>query len=839
MDYGLGRTLQFRSLLKILYILPTVAYGQLLPLEDTKYGEHVLKGIRDRSVLLPCGDVILPMVVFWSFTKLGSRTPKAVAISNGLESKVEKASVILGDVSMKNSSLEIKNLHTAAEGHFMCQAMYEAEGEIQVAYFYIELIVLVPVSKPLLQMNDSTPVEGMPVLMTCAVKEGTHPVEYSWQRHTNRDGMVTVTEATGSLLNLTSTNRTQMGWYTCTAQNEVNNQTSDRMYLDVIFGPDEPVISVEPFAINQHGFSANEQEEVIMTCLAPSNPPSHYVWFYNSSQVYAGQKYVIAQISRTQTGTYTCLAQNTHLNTRTQTTIILTVYYLPQGKPSCRPLPAANFRDIALHCSWQGGFPLARLQWVKSRQGGNGAGTYSNATQIHRGTDVRNGSSYTCLASHPALIEDAVCRSTVWVPGGSPTCSAVASKRNKFLMLTCDWAGGQPRVTLWWRDRKDDVLGGLKPSQNIFVMKSNTTLGGKEFTCVAAHPLRARAAECHVRLEPPKLLVERSKVSLFEGNEVQLACLLQGAYLGSEVVWYNNKNQVIRPNARKYRLQQENAWFNLTLRDTEWMRDSGTYRCAAVNAVGNSSASVNLQVKKYPAPPNVTISKLMYTRHRTEVELEWQTLGSGNLTGFVVQRREAKKAPKSQPVSTWETVASDIHPDIRDQKLGGLDPAVVYAFRILAVNYRTIGYPSEVKTPADPPFNAYPAVIGALVAGMIVATVTSLLVFQYIIRNRENNPRLHDILFRMAGAEAHEHISSPEDAEMTAGVEGEASEQQPGEPVGPPEEMPAEVDAQEAQVAPEDLAEPQEGASGSDAAPEPLADDDPVNVTITVTATTP
>lgn len=97
--------------------------------------------------------------------------------------------------------------------------------------------------------------------------------------------------------------------------------------------------------------------------------------------------------------------------------------------------------------------------------------------------------------------------------------------------------------------------------------------------------------------EPPKLLVERSKVSLFEGNEVQLACLLQGAYLGSEVVWYNNKNQVIRPNARKYRLQQENAWFNLTLRDTEWMRDSGTYRCAAVNAVGNSSASVNLQVK--------------------------------------------------------------------------------------------------------------------------------------------------------------------------------------------------------------------------------------------------
>ncbi|XP_053125016.1 V-set and immunoglobulin domain-containing protein 10-like 2 isoform X2 [Hemicordylus capensis] len=828
MGYGLARNLQFTSLLNIFYILPTVAYGQLLPVDDTKYEEQVVKGVRDRSVLLACGEVVLPMIVFWSFTKLGTLVPRAVAISNGLESKVEKSAVLLGDVSLRNSTLEIENLKLAAEGHFMCQAMYEEDGEIRVAYFYIELIVLVPVSKPFLQMNNSTPVEGMPVVMMCTVREGTPPVEYSWQRHTNRDGPVAIAEAIGALLNLTSANRTQMGWYTCMAQNEVNSQTSDKMYLDVIYGPDEPVISIEPFAINQHGFSANEQEEVTMTCLAPSNPPSHYIWFYNSSQVYAGPKYVITRISRTQTGTYTCLAQNTHLNTRTQTTIILTVYYLPKGKPSCVPLPAANFQKVALRCSWQGGFPPVLLRWVRSGQEGNHTATYSNATQVHQGMGIRNGSSYTCLASHPGLRDDAVCRTTVWIPRGSPTCSAVATKQNEFLMLTCDWAGGQPRVTLWWRDWRDHVLGGLKQSHNIFVMKSNTTLGGKEFTCMAAHPLHPRAAECHVRLEPPKLLVERSKMSLFEGNEVQLACHLLGAYLGSEVFWYNNRNQVIRADARKYRLQQENAWFNVTLRDTEWMKDSGVYRCAAMNAVGNASVSINLQVKKYPKPPNVTISKLMYSRHRTEVDLEWQIQGAGNLTGFVVQRREAKKAPKMQPISTWETAASDIDPDVRDQKLGGLDPTVVYAFRILAVNHRTTGHPSEVKTP----------VIGAAVAGMIVATVASLLVFQYIVRNRENNPRLHDLLFRMAGVEAHEHISTPEDAETAAGMEGEASEQ-PEEPSAPAGEMSsgAEGELQEATVAPEDSPEAQDAAAAAEPAPETTGADDPVNVTITVTAT--
>ncbi|XP_006034393.1 V-set and immunoglobulin domain-containing protein 10-like 2 [Alligator sinensis] len=711
--------------------------AQLLHPGDAKYEEQMVKGVHGLSVQLACGDVVSPMVVFWSFTKQGSLIPRAVAISNGIESKVEKASVVLGQVSLRNGTLEVRDLQTAAEGHFMCQAMYEEEEEIRVGYFYIELVVLgkgqlelhpitdtslcdvalvatlqfklgtVPVSKPFLQMNNSTPVEGMAIMMTCSVKEGTPPLRYSWHHYTSRDSTGTVAETASG-----PANRTHMGWYTCTALNEINSQTSEPMYLDVIYGPDEPVISIEPFAINHNGFSANEQEEVIMTCLASSNPPSHYLWFYNSSQVYSGQKYVIAKISRTQTGTYTCLAQNIHLNTRTQTTIILTVYL--------------------------------QLRWVKSSQEANTGVAYSNATSIQRGMDIQNGSMYTCLAFHPGIGEKAVCKTTVWAPAGNPTCSAMATKQNEFLMLSCNWQGGMPRVTLWWRDWRNHVLGGLKQSSNIYVMKSNSSLGGKEFTCIAAHPLRARAIECRIQLEAPRLVAESTEVSLFEGDEVQLGCMLQGPHLGSEVFWYNNKNQVIRPDAQKYRLQQSGTWFKLTVRDTEWPSDSGIYRCAAVNAVGNTSLPISLHVKKYPVPPNVTISKLMYTRQRTEVQLEWVTQGSGNLTGFMVQRRDTKRtfSNSSRSVdSLWETVASDIEPDIRDHRLGGLDPAMVYAFRILAVNHRTTGHPSEMKTPADPPFNAYPAVIGAAVAGMIVATVLSLLVFQYIIRNRANNPK--------------------------------------------------------------------------------------------------
>lgn len=111
-----------------------------------------------------------------------------------------------------------------------------------------------------------------------------------------------------------------------------------------------------------------------------------------------------------------------------------------------------------------------------------------------------------------------------------------------------------------------------------------------------------RCSRCSVprlslRTDVPKLAAERTEVSLFEGGEVRLACALQGPDLGSEVFWFNNKHQVIRPDAARYRLQQGDAWFNLTIWDTEWMRDSGTYHCVAVNAVGNATVPIRLRVK--------------------------------------------------------------------------------------------------------------------------------------------------------------------------------------------------------------------------------------------------
>eukprot|EP00061_Rhincodon_typus_P012100 g37604.t1 len=176
-------------------------------------------------------------------------------------------------------------------------------------------------------MSVSAPVEGSAISLLCSVDNGTGPLEYTWNRQAALSrGPVNVSETTDSLLNLTSVNRNHTGWYTCTARNEVNEVTSDRVWLDVIYGPDQPAINVTPYTLNYIGYAALEQDTVSMTCSASSNPPSQYIWFHNNSQIYAGQQFVIERIARSQTGSYMCLAHNTVLNARTKTTIILTVY---------------------------------------------------------------------------------------------------------------------------------------------------------------------------------------------------------------------------------------------------------------------------------------------------------------------------------------------------------------------------------------------------------------------------------------------------------------------------------------------------------------------------------
>ena len=93
-------------------------------------------------------------------------------------------------------------------------------------------------------------------------------------------------------------------------------------------------------------------------------------------------------------------------------------------------------------------------------------------------------------------------------------------------------------------------------------------------------------------------MTQRSVVSVYEGNDVELTCILSKNFPAvTEVTWYNNLKQNVDDTPKKYVLQRSAAWSNLTVRETDSMVDSGQYWCSATNAVGGAEIPVLLLVK--------------------------------------------------------------------------------------------------------------------------------------------------------------------------------------------------------------------------------------------------
>ncbi|XP_056267258.1 V-set and immunoglobulin domain-containing protein 10-like 2 [Pseudoliparis swirei] len=758
---------------------------------EVVYRDTSVSGVVGKAVILECGAG-LPDLYIWSFTKPGTDAIKAVVYNLGKGTRIQQLAQTLGRLTVISNSaaVSIEKLPLAAHGLFTCQAFYDIEHEPKVFYYYVHLTVRVPVSKPYLLMSDVSPVEGSTMWMRCKLDNGTGPIRYVWQHETRGGNVSAFASGNTNVINVTNINRNHTGWYRCVASNDVNSERSNRLWLDTIFGPDLPQIDVTPYSITERGYSALERETVSLLCQAQSNPASQYVWFYNNSQVYTGPQLTITKILRMHTGEYACLAQNTYLNTRSKKTISLTVYYPPDGSPSCSVEPALNHTSVRLLCSWPGGFPSPSLRWTGplARAGQEQAATGPQANPpagaailLPPGELTANSSSFTCMGSHVALKASTQCSTRTHIPPAEPVCLAYVTNNKQYLMLSCSWDGGAPKASVWWEGPGGQGEGG-EANSNILILRYGTARNGKPYTCHAKHPHLVQTKTCRLTLEAPVLLTQRRVVSVYQGSDVKLTCNLRDNYLPvSEITWFNNQGVGIRDTS-KYALMQTSAWANLTVRDADETQDSGEYRCSSSNAVGGTEINVTLVVKRHPMPPNATLINVMYnSRLRVEVELEWQ---------------------------------------VRRHTVGKLTPTATYLFRVTTANHRTVGHPSAAKTPAEPRYNVFPAVIGAAIGGMLLAAFLTALLLVYIIRNRNNTPR--ESLRQNDGAivplqhsQSRENINFPEDevvgrSEGTEEIGGSSSS-----------------------------ASPLSATRTASQAPPPGDDNEPVSVTITVNATGP
>lgn len=103
-------------------------------------------------------------------------------------------------------------------------------------------------------------------------------------------------------------------------------------------------------------------------------------------------------------------------------------------------------------------------------------------------------------------------------------------------------------------------------------------------------------------------------MTVYEGSDAQLTCILSRNYPVTEITWFNNLKQHVNEIPKKYVLERAAAWANLTVRETDSNTDSGHYWCSATNAVGGAEIPIMLMVKSKQAFTYYT-DTLHFTRY--------------------------------------------------------------------------------------------------------------------------------------------------------------------------------------------------------------------------------
>lgn len=85
-------------------------------------------------------------------------------------------------------------------------------------------------------------------------------------------------------------------------------------------------------------------------------------------------------------------------------------------------------------------------------------------------------------------------------PPRSPTCGTTATVGDQFIMLSCEWPGGEPPAMLSWLDGHQQSLGDPSSSPAVYLLQAQSDLAGREFTCHGSHPLKGPGSHCRLRL---------------------------------------------------------------------------------------------------------------------------------------------------------------------------------------------------------------------------------------------------------------------------------------------------------------------------------------------------
>ncbi|KAM4568136.1 Schwann cell myelin protein-like [Fundulus diaphanus] len=238
---------------------------------------------------------------------------------------------------------------TEVDSRFFCTAVngYGSQNSsiarIEVQFSPKETTVLVEAAGPIL--------EGSSVSLVCRSRSNPPVTDYTWYKENEAD------QQTGPILVIDAIDSSHSGGYRCSAKNDLGEETSAKIQLDVQHPPKNTTVSADSSGPVPDGSS------VTLTCTSVANPAvANITWFRAAGRdnvVVGSERDFTFNVTKFSEDLYYCQALNIH-GSQYSDPVTIDVLYSPEILPSSRCVKILT--QFRCTCDSRGN-PLPSLGW--------------------------------------------------------------------------------------------------------------------------------------------------------------------------------------------------------------------------------------------------------------------------------------------------------------------------------------------------------------------------------------------------------------------------------------------------------------------------------------------